>query len=403
MIKGLIGEITNVLKQEYLFAAFLPTLIFLSVAFATFAHVVGFVPMILWASGQTPLEQAIMPVVVAVTVAVFAYVLTGLRSFLLRLWSGEVSFHVFAPILRVGEAFARANRHRLLERANRVPTWSDQPSWFRDQCLGAGWQVRRGKQPPRKDIQRARELAEALHHAMGVDAVQLMIVHNFIPLVNAYDATQLKPSYANILEKLRRWSRDDLHARNESSWKVDRLYGMPESIRATRLGNVIESYNAYSYQRYGMEPEIFWPHLQLYIGKDEMKKMIATARTTLDFALAMTSYAALYAVLCVFAGPWIAVRPDVWVPFAGVALLVAAMFYRVAIFAAEQFGDAFRACFDLFRFDLMAALRRDLPLTLGVEKTKWLQLSQLSVYGRSPDFELKHPKDAPNPFEVIQR
>jgi hypothetical protein len=390
MIKSLITEITSVLHKEYLFAAFLPTLLFLAAIFATFASVVGFLPMLQWASEQAALEKAILPVVAAVTVAVLAYVLTGLRSFLLELWSGEVSFYVFAPLLRIGEAFARANRQRLVDRAGGVTTWAGEPAWFRSESLGACWRLN-GKQPAANDVKRATDLAESLHHAMGVTAVQSAIRKDFLPLVTAYDATQLSPAYATILRKLRTWAADDLHNRNEYLWKVDRRYGMAESIRATHLGNVIESYNAYSYQRYGIEPEIFWPHLQAFVNNEEMKKMVATTRTTLDFALAMTSYGALYSILCILVGPWIAKRPDIWFSCAAGGFLVAAIFYRVAIVAAQQFGDVFRACFDLFRFDLMGALRRKLPDTLNAEKVKWLQLSQLSVYGKAYDFELAHP------------
>lgn len=220
MIKSLITEITSVLQKEYLFAAFLPTLLFLAAIFATFASVVGFLPMLQWASEQTTPQKAMLPVMVAVTVAVLAYVLTGLRSFLLELWTGEVSFYVFAPLLRIGEAFARANRQRLVERATGVTTWADQPAWFRSECLGACWRLH-GKPPAANDVKRATELAESLHDAMGVTAVQAAIRKDFLPLVTAYNATDLLSAYATILRKLRTWAADDLHNRNEYLWKVD--------------------------------------------------------------------------------------------------------------------------------------------------------------------------------------
>jgi ABC-type multidrug transport system fused ATPase/permease subunit len=393
MINALTTQITNIIQKEFLFAAFLPTLIFGAALFITFGKVVGFLALIEWSQGQTTGEKVVIPAAITVAVTACAYILTGIRPVLWRFWSGELSLVVFAPLLRIGEAVARLRRERLVRASRAKSVWAELPDWFRLAC--AKWNIKRTKaDPPKEKIEAARQMVARLSASMGAEGVKRHIRARFINLVDQYDATELSPLYAEIWAKLRGWSDEETFQENTNLWEIDRQFGEPESIRATRLGNVIESYQTYSYRRYGMEPEVFWPHLQQHITSEEMKRMLADARTILDFALSMVSFAALYVLLCLFIGPWFLADLRFWLIFASVGSAVAFLFYVVAWSAAVQFGDLFRACFDLYRLALLKALSREFPRDTEQERGKWEQLSQVVVYGRSTKFELTDPSAA---------
>jgi len=396
MIKALFAQIEGVLQKEFLFAAFLPTLVFSSVCFATFALMVGFSPMLIWAQGQSTAEQVVIPAVASLAIVVAAYVLSGIRPFLWRLWSGQVSLFILAPFLRIGESWTRVRRQRLVAESNQPHQWAEMPDWFRGQCAKPVWDVS-GARPiaTAQQIYVATSVLRRLDPSMGVQTVKERLDRSFIALVKGYDCKSLKNLYRDITGKLSDWKDEERVSQNEILWRLDRQFGRPECARATRLGNVVESYQTYSSTRYEMEPEIFWPHLQQYIGGSTMKGMLENARTILDFALAMASFGVLYAVACLIGGPWLAVNDRLWLGLAAVGIVCSILFYRVAVFAAEQFGDLFRACFDLYRFSLLEAFRREMPANLSGEKVSWQQLSQLLVYGKSPDFPLKHPVTSP--------
>lgn len=62
-----------------------------------------------------------------------------------------------------------------------------------------------------------------------------------------------------------------------------------------------------------------------------------------------------------------------------------AVYYRLAVFVATQYGDLIRASFDLFRYDLLKGLsiKIDSTMPLSREREVWEELSRLLAYGDS--------------------
>jgi hypothetical protein len=88
----------------------------------------------------------------------------------------------------------------------------------------------------------------------------------------------------------------------ELAIELDTQFGSLGSIAGTRLGNIIQAYNEYSYKRYKMAAEIFWPRLQKVIG-DDYGKLISDHKTKLDFAVTGISLASIFLGLCLV-GPF---------------------------------------------------------------------------------------------------
>jgi hypothetical protein len=168
-----------------------------------------------------------------------------------------------------------------------------------------------------------------------------------------------------------------------------------EFVLPTRLGNVIRSFELYSWQAYGMDAIVFWPRLVSKIDPG-FASTVDEAKTTFDFMLnlsflcSMCGFAAIAIGLarpaplqCNFVYPWL------W--RAALFLLMSVIFYRFAINRARAWGIQVMAAFDLYRLDLLKALGYgQKPLTYPEEKAIWSTLSAQIQY---PD-----DRSAPLPY-----
>ncbi|MEM7354551.1 MAG: hypothetical protein AAF657_27330, partial [Acidobacteriota bacterium] len=70
-----------------------------------------------------------------------------------------------------------------------------------------------------------------------------------------------------------------------------------------------------------------------------------------------------------------------WLVLGGLGLLTSLLFYKVALSAADHFGQMVRAGFDLYRLELMGELQRPAPKDFRQELEQWEELSKVAVYG----------------------
>lgn len=391
MIKVLLGKIEGLFNKDFLFASFLPSLVFLGGVGVTLAKVVGFDAVWVWIGDWTALQKATVSTVGGVGIVVFAYILFGLRTVLLRLWSGMIGGPLI-PFFWLGEAFNGWRYRRLRERVFSTPVWGGMFDWFWAQ-VDPLWDA--NKPPiPQQDYQDLMRAVEGLHEGMSNVAVRELLTDRVVEAFRLYSGNgPLETVYRTVREKLENWENQERIRIATERAKLDRRFGSPESIRGTALGNVVESYNVYPSKRYGMEGEVFWPHLQYVIRdvvKSEFISTIQDFRILLDFSLTMASLGVLFAVLAALVGPWLWLDARMWIISISVPLLVSyVVYYRMAVFVATQYGDVIRASFDLFRLHLLRALWRQHPVSRSAELEMWKQLSQLVVFGQVQDFEVR--------------
>lgn len=147
------------------------------------------------------------------------------------------------------------------------------------------------------------------------------------------------------------------------------------SVGPTRMANVAELYSDYAIKRYQLDPEVFWLHLQRSAAADEkFRPILEEARLKLDVSVAMAMACALGSLWAVAIGVWGHSVPLLLLT--GVGLPAAALlFYRATITNLGVYGEAVRATVDLFRFDVLKALRLPLPADSEAERELWEALT----------------------------
>jgi hypothetical protein len=384
MVQALFGEIKGFLDKDFLFASFVPVLVFLASISATFAGVVGFDGSLGWIETFTVAQSTALVGVTFLGTVVFAYIVNSLRMVFLKLWTG--AHGALTPLLLLGESWNQAKYAEADKAAYRVPEWKTIIDEFSSTLQ------KYYKEPGTSEVITDTELTDLLSKITGArlesivssDKAAAFLENTVLPAYKNFawnDA--LNDVYQNLITVFETKAGEEQSNIISRRFRLDRRFGTKDTIRATTLGNIVESYNAYPFKRYGMEGEVFWPHLQHYVPEAFMKR-ISEQKIIFDFCLTMATLGVCYGFLAVVVGPFLSSNVWFWV-ILGVLVVVFsyAVYYRLAVFVATQYGDLIRASFDLFRWDLLKAFLKVEPsiTTLPKEREVWMELSRLLAYG----------------------
>lgn len=401
MIDTLLSKIAGFFEKDFLFASFLPALIFITALVISLTGVISIEAVSDWMDAWTTLQKASAAVTAILFVIVFAYVLQALRSSFIRGWTGNSHSWLLWGFKNLGVLFQKWRYRRRRDSSWRESPWQGVLDDF-NTALKDVWSIAVKPDPKaRERLPEAKRLAleqrvAALRAGMPQNAIKDQL-KEVVRAYEFYNGNDLGEIYKDLKLKLTEWDDDDEVRIQSDSYNLDRWFGRLPSVRATTLGNVIEAYNFYPYKRYKIEPDIFWPRLRKVITP-EFLSQVQESRILLDFLLTMATLAGLYALLALAVGPWLWFNPGLWVSLAGAALIISYFFYRLSIGAAFELGEMVRSSFDLFRLDLMKALQRPRPATLAAEQAQWDELSGLAVYGFSKDFSIA-PEPVPSTKE----
>jgi hypothetical protein len=388
VLNTLLGKITGFFDKDFLFASFLPALLFAACIGVPLVAAVGIRSTWSWVGSWSNLQKGTVGTGTTVALVVFAYVLQGLRTFFSHSWSGRTNFPPLWLFMHFGKWVERRRFDRFRERSQRLSPWEGVFEDFRQAAANVYGGGRPDGDAPEALRRRLLRRVGRLRAGMGPRIVRWQ-VQEFLAEYGRYNSDSLGCVYRAIKVKLNDW--DEL-AKNQielDTVQFDREFGSRATIRATKLGNVIESYNQYSYKRYRIEAEVFWPRLREVIP-DDYFKLVEDQRILLDFCLTSASLALVYGALVFYLGPVIWFNRPLWFSLAAVGFTASIFFYRLSVSVADQFGDLVRSSFDLFRLDLMRALGRERPPSLLVERAQWDELSRLVDYADvQSDFRLR--------------
>jgi hypothetical protein len=215
---------------------------------------------------------------------------------------------------------------------------------------------------------------------------------------------------------------------------LERSENLPPSeelILPTRFGNILRAAELYSESRYGIDAVPLWGRLAHVIPDKGMEK-VDDANNQCLFLLNASVLATTFAIICLLASiyqvsalwlysqspklfpllenGWVSGKMGVFYSFLFVISLAAAwLFYVASLLNVSQYGQMIRTSYDLYRFDLIEALRLELPKTLSEEKQlwrrinyflagneQWEQLSIQEIWEKNPNaldagFEYCHP------------
>ncbi|MDX2169454.1 MAG: hypothetical protein SF182_20465 [Deltaproteobacteria bacterium] len=378
---ALFESITGLFDKRFLFAAYLPTVIFLLAIVLTLTGVVGWGSTFdWWASLEATQKAALSAGGVGLSI-IGAYVLTGVRPALVALWSGTFEAPLVRDVYALGEWVQRRRYDRLTRAAEQPPVWGPLLTAFRTKAANAMTAAATGspKNAPPHVLSRRLAALRHLSASAGLAAVKAES-DRVAALYQNFAVDSLTDVYARLLAILNeRIDREEQSGR-DARVRRNRCFGPVATIRATRFGNIVQAYIAYPFSRYRFESEAFWPALRSTVPPEALGPL-DDSRVYVDFSIGMASYGGLFAVLSMLGGPWIWWSPTLWVGLAGAAGVVSYGFYRLAVVCIDQYGDIYRSFVDLQRLALMKALHRARPLTLREEREQWGQLSQLVLYG----------------------
>lgn len=113
----------------------------------------------------------------------------------------------------------------------------------------------------------------------------------------------------------------------------------------TSFGNALDAYETYPKDMYGMPAMFYWPRLWLLIGDDERHE-VDNQQAIVDGAAYATVALWLATILTIASG----IIAD-WRNYlvAGFLLIVSWIVYRGSLYAHAQFGQIFKAVFDVYR------------------------------------------------------
>ncbi len=137
---------------------------------------------------------------------------------------------------------------------------------------------------------------------------------------------------------------------------IDEASGQFTAEYPTRLGNLLSAFEDYSNRIYGMDSVFYWPRLWLVLDKDSREEIdslqaMADSTTYASFAFYVTGLAGLvYAALKALRVTAIEFLPETRLLVGlGIAfLLLGYVTYRVSLHLHAQFGETFKAVFDLY-------------------------------------------------------
>lgn len=402
MIDTLLSKIAGFFEKDFLFASFLPALIFISALVISLASVISIEAVWEWVDSWTAMQKASAAVAGTLLVVVVAYVLQALRTSFTRGWTGNSRSIWLWGIQNLG-VLIQKRRYRRRQAASREQSpWQGVlddfnkellPIWSRvlKRSAPAGNAVQPNPTKEREPLPEAQRtslisLVESLRASMQEAAIKEQL-KEISSAYKIYSGDDLADIYNALKDKLTEWNDDEQARIQTETYNLDRWFARLPSVKATTLGNVIQAYNYYPFKRYKIEPDIFWPRLRKVITPEYLSQ-VQESRILLDFLLTMATLSGLYGLLALIVGPWLWFSLWLWLTLAGIAFATSYFFYKLSIRAAFELGEMVRSCFDLFRLDLMSALHRPLPATLAAEQAQWDELSRLAVYGYSTDFTL---------------
>ncbi len=242
-------------------------------------------------------------------------------------------------------------------------------------------------------------LSELRRRSRAISAAELTRAVALLVVDLRKNNSDIAGTDANLLENTREalWNLIDYardYARSEYRRLMTRrtfLYGA-FPLSPTRMGNVAQTIQAYSVDRYEFNFQIFWSRLQISVQQDkEFAPVLEAAKTQLDFLIACSCLTFAWSVLWL---GWLLGTHGPWPVTLGAALgpALAWVWYRAAVVRYQTFADLLRSAVDLFRFNLLERLHLPRPDGLVAERDLWESLDAMQVFSEVRDIRHVHPK-----------
>jgi hypothetical protein len=156
----------------------------------------------------------------------------------------------------------------------------------------------------------------------------------------------------------------------------------------TSFGNAMRASEFYGRDRYGLDLIVVWPRLA-EVAPDRFRNDADDARSEYEFLLCLSFLGGAFGLtsgsyLVAVGGPlpaYLAAVPT--------TLGLSYLSYRLAVFAAIDFGNQLRVVVDLYRHDVLASLGWPTPTGESEERDMWKQVNEF--LGQGSDVPNRRP------------
>jgi len=197
--------------------------------------------------------------------------------------------------------------------------------------------------------------------------------------------------------------------------------GQPEAKFPTRLGNLIDSYESYPFNRYGVDAIFHWYRIWLRLDKDlreelDNRQALADSSLYASIALFISGLLWLFYWLLLMTGSQlirhVSIDGAVWL---GIGFVVISyVMYRAALYPQAQFGESFKSVFDVHEKEINVTriVERVADLTNNPRllnqsrpqqfQTAWRYLHNYKVKCTEPECSFRYPM-SPEDFKAHYR
>ncbi|MEV8414432.1 hypothetical protein AB0P45_12535 [Streptomyces niveus] len=148
-------------------------------------------------------------------------------------------------------------------------------------------------------------------------------------------------------------------------------------IAPTRLGNAIRRFEEYGHNRFRLDTQVLWNELSA-AAPAQARRQVETARTSVDFFVALLYGHGVVAVLALVALTSAGAERPLLAVTAVTLCALMPLWYRSAVYATDEWAAAVRAMVNLGRKPLADALGLVLPQQLAEERAMWQLVTRMS-------------------------
>lgn len=175
-----------------------------------------------------------------------------------------------------------------------------------------------------------------------------------------------------------------------------------ERVCATAFGNNYAIAEEYSYERYGADSVLFWPHLRALMQEKAVSHSlkITQQKTVLDLSINFAFLSGLLTVEAILILMFSDEKLQLLL-LAGVAFILSIGFYHASVTAIKGLGSLIKVSFDQHRGLVLQAFNLRKPGNLSEEQTVWVKLAAFIQRGEAFYFPEEY-RDSTSEGNVIE-
>lgn len=174
------------------------------------------------------------------------------------------------------------------------------------------------------------------------------------------------------------------HKNIEKSVSQQTLPHEVERVCATAFGNNYAIAEEYSYERYGADSVLFWPHLRALMQEKAVSHSlrITQQKTVLDLSINFAFLSGLLTIETILILMFSFEKLPLLL-LAGVAFIFSISFYQASVAAIKGLGSLIKVSFDRYRGLVLEAFNLRMPDNLSEEQIVWVKLAAFIQRGEA--------------------